>query len=156
MRSQRGVAQREAPLELAVQPGVGPAALPPPQQAAAHEDTDTDAGDDQRGHHRDAVRQPGQRYAGHETGRAGQPGADPQLVGREPAHDHRVAVEAVRQEGHEPVARQALQGASHGCRPYSTPVALVSNQMPTTRRIAPTATVRPNWPQVARPVWISA
>ena len=40
--------------------------------------------------------------------------------------------------------------------PYSTPVALVSNQMPTTRRIAPTATVRPNWPQVARPVWISA
>ena len=40
--------------------------------------------------------------------------------------------------------------------PYSTPVALVSSQMPTTKRIAPTATVRPNWPQVARPVWISA
>ena len=37
----------------------------------------------------------------------------------------------------------------------STPVALVSSQMPTTSRIAPTATVRPNWPQVARPVWIS-
>ena len=28
-------------------------------------------------------------------------------------------------------------------------------EMPITSRIAPTATVRPNWPQVARPVWIS-
>jgi hypothetical protein len=43
------------------------------------------------------------------TGRAGQAGADPQLVGGEPAHDHRVAVQPVRQEGHEPVAR-GLQG----------------------------------------------
>lgn len=40
--------------------------------------------------------------------------------------------------------------------PYRTPVALVSSQMPTTSRIAPTATVNPNCPHVARPVWISA
>ena len=53
------------------------------------------------------------------------------------------------------VSRRVSEGTAIACRPYSTPVALVSSQMPTTSRIAPTATVRPNWPQVARPVWIS-
>lgn len=53
------------------------------------------------------------------------------------------------------VSRGVSEGTAIACRPHSTPVALVSSQMPTTSRIAPTATVRPNWPQVARPVWIS-
>ena len=73
-----------------------------------------------------------------------------------PRTTHRVAVEAVRQEGHEPSRGRLSRAPAMVAGPYSTPVALVSNQMPTTRRIAPTATVRPNWPQVARPVWISA
>ncbi len=40
--------------------------------------------------------------------------------------------------------------------PYRMPVASVSSQIPITSSTAPMATVRPNWPQVLRPVWISA
>src|SRR3989344_3604152 len=39
----------DAPLQLPVQPGVGPAALEPAQDAAAHEDAQGHAQDDERG-----------------------------------------------------------------------------------------------------------
>ena len=39
---------------------------------------------------------------------------------------------------------------------YRMPVSSVSSQMPITSSTAPMATVRPNWPHVLRPVWISA
>ena len=90
------------------------------------------------------------------TGRAGQPGADPQLVGREPAHDHRVAVEAVRQEGHEPVARQALQGASHGCRPLQHAGGLGQQPDADDQEDRADRHRQAELAQVARPVWISA
>ena len=110
------VVDRELPLELAVQPGIGPAALLSTQEAATSEYTNADASDDQRRHHSNAVGQPGQRYAGQETGHRRQPCADPQLVGGEAAHDHRMPVQAVRQEGHEPITGVFL-GVSHCCPP---------------------------------------
>ena len=86
---------------------------------------------------------------------AGQAAADPQLVGGEAAHDNGMAVEPVRKEGDRSVRTDVLL-LGHTGLAYRMPVASVSSQMPITSSTAPIATVRPNWPQVLRPVWISA
>jgi hypothetical protein len=66
-----------------------------------------------------------------------------------------MAVEPVRKEGDRPVRTDVLL-LGHTGLALQDAGGLVSSQMPITSRIAPMATVRPNWPQVLRPVWISA
>ena len=71
-----------------------------------------------------------------------------------PPHDNGVAVEPMRKERHGPVRTDVLL-LGHTDLAYRMPVASVSSQMPITSSTAPMATVRPNWPHVLRPVWIS-
>lgn len=146
------MAQRQAPLQLPVQPDVRAAALLPAQEAATTEHASRHAGHDQGRHHGDAVRGPGQRHAGDEPRHRGQAGADPEFVGGQALTTTGWRFSLCGKKVTNPSRAISFKAAIAA---QSTPVALVSSQIPTTSRIAPTATVRPNWPQVARPVWIS-
>ncbi len=153
-RHQR-IARGDAPLQLPVQPGVGTPTLEATQDAAADEHAEGHAQHDERRRERDRAEHPGQRRTDQQAGGAGQAAADPQLVGGEAAHDNGVAVEPVRKERDRPISTDVLL-LGHTDLAYRMPVASVSSQMPITSSTAPMATVRPNWPQVLRPVWISA
>ena len=123
--------------------------MPPPMNTQGH------AQDNERRCDGDRAEHPRKRRADQQAGRAGQAAADPQLVGGEAAHDHGMAVEPVRKERDRPVRTDVLL-LGHTGLAYRMPVASVSSQMPITSSTAPMATVRPNWPHVLRPVWISA
>ena len=146
---------RNAPLQLPIQPGVGTPTLEAAQDAAADEDAERHAQDDERRRQRDRAEHSGQRRADQQAGGAGQAAANPEFVSGEAAHHNGMAVEPVRKEGDRSVRTDVLL-LGHTGLAYRMPVASVSSQMPITSRTAPMATVRPNWPQVLRPVWISA
>ena len=141
----------DAPLQLAVQPGIGPAAFEAAQDAAADEDAQGHAQDDERWRDGDRAEHPRQWRADQQAGSARQAAADPQLVGGKTAHDNGMAVEPVRKERHGPVRTDVLL-LGHASLAYRMPVASVSSQMPITSRTAPMATVRPNWPRLAASV----
>ena len=106
-RHQR-MARGDVPLQLPVQPRVGPAALEAAQDAAPDEHAKGHAQHDERRRERDRAKHPGQRRTEQQAGTAGQAAADPQLIGGEAAHDHRVPVEPVRKKRDRPVATDVL------------------------------------------------
>ncbi|MPM94907.1 hypothetical protein SDC9_142056 [bioreactor metagenome] len=106
-RHQR-MARCDAPLQLPVEPSVRTPALEASQDAATHEHAQGHAQDDERGCDRDGAEYPGQRRTDQQAGGTGQAATHPQFVRREAAHDHRVAVEPVRQERDRPVRTDVL------------------------------------------------
>jgi hypothetical protein len=150
------------PLQLPVQPGVGPPALLCAQDAAADEDAQghtqatisvgtmamlcvnaQDSGSaDQRGRRR-----------------PDRPAADPQLVGGQAAHDNGLAVQPVRKERDQRVRTDVLRGDGHTlASPYSTPVAF--GEQPDADHEQDRAPIGDREAELApgglRPVWISA